>query len=281
MKEFDFVEFYKNVQKDFVEIDTVINNIESNRLSNYPSGEVDDLHRENLEWILEKIYLKIKFAYNLLGLKSMCKDFIKELKKYEGKFHQIDSHHIIDVTYSPVKDLFFKHISAITAHVKIEEKEENQNTQNTKLLERILRGTAKILTDNKIEPQNEAEVRREIYKMLIHVFPDTVREIPIAKVSKSYKPDIGIKSLKCAVEYKFVDSLQEAKTAIGGVFEDIKGYEGSEDWRTFYAVIYMTDNFMTQDQVEAEFKLSKVPHNWKPFVVYGKGKRKGKSNSKH
>lgn len=30
---------------------------------------------------------------------------------------------------------------------------------------------------------------------------------------------------------------------------------------------------MTQDQIEAEFKLSRVPHHWKPIVVFGKGNR--------
>ncbi len=51
------------------------------------------------------------------------------------------------------------------------------------------------------------------------------------------------------------------------------GYEGTDDWKTFFAVIYMTDNFMTQDHVEAEFVLSKVKKNWKPIVVFGKGGR--------
>jgi hypothetical protein len=49
------------------------------------------------------------------------------------------------------------------------------------------------------------------------------------------------------------------------IFEDIQGYAGSEDWKTFYAVIYQTDHFMTQAQIDEEFKLSKVDHNWKPI----------------
>jgi hypothetical protein len=167
-----------------------------------------------------------------------------------------------------------KHLNAITSHIKIESESEFENTNSILLLEQILRGTPKMLFHREIQPTNEAEVRNEVYKNLIHVFPDTVREIPISKVSKIYKPDIGIKRIKSAIEYKFVTSESEAKTAIGGIFEDISGYEGSDDWTTFYAVIYMTDNFMTQDQVEAEFKLSKVPHHWKPIVVYGKGDRK-------
>lgn len=52
------------------------------------------------------------------------------------------------------------------------------------------------------------------------------------------------------------------------------GYDGTQDWTTFFAVIYMTDNFFTQDQIEAEFKLSKAKKCWKPILVYGKGERK-------
>ncbi|GAA3734262.1 hypothetical protein GCM10022422_16440 [Flavobacterium ginsengisoli] len=50
-------------------------------------------------------------------------------------------------------------------------------------------------------------------------------------------------------------------------------YEGSADWRLFYAVIYMTNSYMTQDQLEMEFQISKIPNNWKPLIVYGKGSR--------
>jgi len=174
-----------------------------------------------------------------------------------------------------------RHLNALTSHVKIESESEYENTNSIMLLEQILRGTAKMLSDREIEPTNEAEVRNEVYKTLIHVFPDTVREIPIAKISKTYKPDIGVRRLKSAIEYKFVSTSTEAKTAIGGIFEDINGYEGSLDWTTFYAVIYMTDNFITQDQVEAEFTLSKVPHHWKPIVVFGKGKREPKTKKKN
>jgi hypothetical protein len=53
----------------------------------------------------------------------------------------------------------------------------------------------------------------------------------------------------------------------------VHAYSNSEDWKTFYAVIYMNDFYYTQDQIEADFRASKVPDNWKPIVVYGKGER--------
>jgi hypothetical protein len=223
--------------------------------------------------------LKLDFAYEYIGLEKMEENLKSELEKYQGKIEKLEFIPYVDVLFSPVLWIFEKHLGALTSHVIVKEESEFENKNSEMLLEQILRGTPKILTDREIEPSNEAEVRNEVYKILIHVFPDTVREIPIAKVSKTYKPDIGIKRLKSAIEYKFVDSANDSKVAIGGVFEDIQGYEGSEDWTTFYVVIYMTDNFMTQDQVEAEFTLSKVPHHWKPMVVFGKGKRKKKNDA--
>jgi hypothetical protein len=285
MREFDFIEFHKNLQKDFLGINSIVSDIERFQWHEMYTSEIYDdeennLNKERLKEALELIKLKIEFAYEYLSLTKMSETLKNDLNKYEGKFDTLAYIPYLEVFYSPIEWILGNHLSALTSHVKIEEGSEYEHTSNIILLERILRGTPKMLSDRNIQPSNESEVRNEVYNSLIHVFPDTVREIPISKVSKTYKPDIGVKGIKSAIEYKFVDSEQEAKTAIGGVFEDIQGYEGSEDWTTFYAVIYMTDNFMTFDQVEAEFVLSKVPHHWKPIVVFGKGKRKPVSKSR-
>lgn len=282
MREFDFFQFRKNLQVDFLEAQALVSeieNVELQELYNHDNvGSMyytdNDLNKERLVEVLELIRLKIEFAYEYIGLNNMSEKLKTQLEKYEGKFDKLEFIAYIDVFYSPVQFIMQNHLHALTSQLKAED--EFDNTNSKMLLEQILRGTPKMLYDREIEPTNEAEVRNEVYKMLIHVFPDTVREVPISKVSKVYKPDIGIKKLKSAIEYKFIDSASEAKIAIGGVFEDIKGYEGSEDWTTFYAVFYMTNNFMTQDQIEAEFKLSRVSHKWKPIVVFGRGKRKEK-----
>ncbi|MBK9255536.1 MAG: hypothetical protein IPM42_08625 [Saprospiraceae bacterium] len=275
MQEFNFKEFHENIQKDLLEANRLISDIEPSYYQSHNEYLYEELifNKERLRSTFELIKLKFDFAHEFLQLLKLSDKLNIELKKYNGNFDQLEYMPFLDVFYSPVKWTFTRHLSALTSHVKINNESEYETTNSFLLLEQILRGTPKILTERKIVPSNEAEVRSEVYRTLIHVFPDTVREIPIAKISKVYKPDIGIRRLKSAIEYKFVDSANEAKTAIGGIFEDIKGYEGSADWTTFYAVIYMTDNFLTQDQIEAEFKLSKVPHHWKPIVVFGKGSR--------
>ncbi len=287
MREFNFTRYYNNIQKDFLDADQLVSDIERAEWDTIHSHEPQEynqyfdaeknFNQERLVETLENIKLKIDFAYEYLGLTKMSEKLEKEIEKYNNNFGELEYISFVSVLYSPVKWILAKHLNALTSHIKIETESEYEHTNSILLLEQILRGTPKMLSDRQIEPTNEAEVRNEVYKILIHVFPDTVREIPISKISKTYKPDIGVKSLKSAIEYKFIDSESEAKLAIGGIFEDINGYEGSKDWTTFYAVIYMTDNFLTQDQVEAEFKLSNVPHHWKPIVVFGKGKRKSKN----
>jgi len=272
MDQFDFNIFFNNVNLDISRTKSFIQEIED--FKRYGNGytEQNDLNEESLSEAIDEAKIKIEFALEFLGLHTLLESFKSEISsfKHEGELQWAP---VIDILYSPVIWTIEKYLNAVTSHVKLENKEDNHYSGDLKILERILKGTAKLLRDSRIEPKNEAEVRNEIYKILIHVFPDTVREIPISKISKSYKPDIGIKKLKTAIEYKFVDSPQEAKTSIGGVFEDIKGYAGSEDWKFFYAVFYMTENFLTQFQIEEEFKISDVPSNWKPILVFGNGGR--------
>jgi hypothetical protein len=287
MKEFDFKEFYNNLQKDFLDISKAVSYIED---EGYRTGYYDpanefcneelECYEDELVYKLELMKLKFDFAYEFLNLNKLYDKLNEEIKKYEGKFNELKHDSFTDSFYSPVVGILLKHLSALTSHIKIDNENEYATINLFKLLERILQGTPKILIDRNIEPSSESEVRNAVYDTLIHVFPDTIKEVHIPKISKVYKPDIGIKSLKSAIEYKFITSKQEVKTAIGGIFEDTSGYEGCRDWTTFYAVFYMTTQFMTPSQIEAEFKLSKVPSHWKPIIVFGNGKRKNNPRRK-
>ena len=224
--------------------------------------------------IVMKIYLHLMIILESNGFAYLTQALMNEFNKYKSNLFGIENLDFIDSSISPIIEdskLFFEVINVNATKIQ-------SNESEWILLRQILRGTAKIISDRKLEPNNECVIKNEIYNFLIHIFPDTVREIPISKISKIYKPDIGIKKLKCAIEYKFADSLKEVKRCIGGIFEDIKGYEGSEDWKNFIAVIYMTDNFLTENQIKEDFILSKVPHNWELIVVYGKGMRTKKTN---
>lgn len=289
MANFDFKIFIKNINNDFAIANSLINKIQKYQFElafyietqdiqyeeDIVAEDANDFNKECLRSIIKSIKRKISFAIEYNGLHSFLKEFNLELNNYESDYSELEYESYIGNFYSPVIELLQNYFEAITSQ-SVDLSSQMQETDFFRL-ERILKGTPKILYDRKIEPTNEKEVRKEIYNYLIHSFPDTVREIPISKVSKTFKPDIGIKSLKCAIEYKFIDSSTDYKTAISGIFEDIQGYAGSEDWKIFYAVFYMTDHFITEPQIESEFILSNVPHNWKPIIIYGKGQRKNKS----
>lgn len=84
---------------------------------------------------------------------------------------------------------------------------------------------------------------------------------------------MGVKSLMAAAEYKFVTSRIELKKALDEVYTDMKGYGGRYDWRSFYAVFYMTEPFFHQKDIDEEFRLVKSELSWTPIVVVGPGSR--------
>lgn len=63
---------------------------------------------------------------------------------------------------------------------------------------------------------------------------------------------------------------------MGSLYEDMYAYEGSNDWNTFIAVVYMTNHYLMQEQVDEELRISKTKDNWEIILVYGKGERQKK-----
>ena len=118
-------------------------------------------------------------------------------------------------------------------------------------------------------------MRNAVYDILIHVFPGTMREVHVPQISTSYKADLGIRALKTLVEYKYAVEEKEAETVLRGFYEDVHGY-ASEDWKHFYAVLYMAEPFFTIQQMREEFKDLKVAPNWTPILVHGAGRREPK-----
>jgi len=220
------------------------------------------------ESILE-IHLKILFALESLQLRILLENYKSGFKKYQQSLDDIDLHWYGDYFYSPALEYQSNFINTINCYC-----EKKNLGLDRNILERILRGTPKIIFDSNLKPHNETEIKKTIRQHLIHPFPDTVPETSISKVTKCYKPDFGVKSLKSAIEYKFADSELEAKKVIGGIYEDMVGYEGSNDWDHFYAVVYMTSPFFTEDQILSEFEMSKVNNKWVLILVHGTGARK-------
>ena len=234
-----------------------------------------DRYEERLADQIRSLYVHVAFALEGLDLPSLLAEFKEGFEPFR-KEPTVLSTDWLGEPYPRALIYLGDYVAALRAGAGKRE----EPLDGLQQLERILRGTPKVIRDRKIAPHNESAVRNAMYELLVHPYPDTVRDVPIAKVTKVYKPDIGIRSLKAAVEYKFVDSEKEAKRAIGGVYEDVKGYAGSDDWLFFYAVFYLTAAFLTQAQLEAEFRLSGVNHSWKPILVSGAGGRKRGANKR-
>jgi hypothetical protein len=152
---------------------------------------------------------------------------------------------------------------------------EVERAESINLLERMLIDSAFHVEERGGSATNEADVRRFVFEALRHVFPDIRAEAPISQISQKFIVDFAIPSLSVGIEYKFVDSLQEAKGALQGLYADMHGYQGGENQK-FYAVIYCTRPTLTAAQIESEFRDVQAPESWKPIVVIGPGGRRRK-----
>jgi len=243
----------------------------------YHYDHINDENEDHDEEVLffaskiERIHLSICVLIESLGYSRLLKSFKSGYKIYANK----------PTACAPSRDgdfdsktlgyfwNFHKTLSSLVNPASIETDERKQRD----MLEVILRNTPKIVHDRDSVPNSEADVRNCIYDLLIHVFPDTKREVPIVQVSGTRKADIAIHSIKTAIEFKYAATPEEAKKVTGGFYEDMHVYAGSEDWKHFYAVLYMAKPFFTTEQIQAEFGHVGANRNWSPILVHGEGTR--------
>lgn len=243
--------------------------MEGNTIDNVDSGVHAEALRaaeETLEFYVEKAFRDVRILAERL-----------QLPMYAGevKDRQRDFKHLNDMQPTPYD---VTHYCPALGEVRtlfdsLATMTEGRAVTGIRVFETILENSPNIIEAAGIEPQSEARVREEIRKIMSFSFRDVVREIPIPKIIKTYRPDIGVGSLMAAAEYKFITSKQEAKKCLDEVYADMKGYGGRYDWRSFYAVFYMTGPFYTQKDIDYEFRLVKAELSWKPLVVVGKGQR--------
>jgi len=273
----NYIALLKDVDEQISDGWTSVRNLESlsfnlTSTNNY-TDEEHEMEEMAFESKLKRIYISLSLLLESLGYSEILAEFQNGYSKFAGSLTRTSILPYVGEWHSEVLGYFWRFHRTLSSLLGVDVQETDQRKQRA-LLESILQNTSKIVYDRDIEPSSEAEVRKCVYDILIHVFPDTVREIPIAQVTKTYKPDLGVRSLKTAVEYKYAVDEGEARTFIGGFYEDMRGYGGSEDWQHFYAVLYMTKPFFTLQQIQAEFKIIGADKNWTPILVHGDGRRK-------
>lgn len=175
-------------------------------LSSRPSDP--EMYEEALADEIQGVYVRLAFALESLQLTELLKEFKDGFAAYRENPTEMKVDYLGNLYPAALMHLLH-YLRPLRAAVN----KPADVTDALQLLERILVGTPKVIRDRQIVPSNESDVRNALYQLLLHPFPDTVRDIPISKVSKTYKPDIGIRSLGAAIEYKFIDSEVELQAS--------------------------------------------------------------------
>lgn len=245
---------------------------------------VDDAEREisaleeakdTLRWYIEKLYQEVALLAERMAAPLTAQRIFAEFdESKKGDLAHLEaipddigltSHHLNRIRR------YFNSLSVMTTGTKV---------TGLDVFRNILENTPAIIELTGKTPDKESVVQQEVFKVLQIAFPDAVRELSIGHLMKTYKPDLGVRSLMAAAEYKFAATEAEVRHALDGIYTDMKGYSGHYEWRTFFAVIYTTDAIVNPKRLEAEFKGVKADANWTPIVVVGKGNRSAPKSRK-
>lgn len=283
---FNLESYYKNFDKELSLAFSILSDIYFNDIyrefnpANMNSGtlhakEEQEYLTQKIDYLVDKLYLKVVFVLELYNLNEMLNCFKSEFKALKPK-NDAERLPLTDDITCPILDLISNYFSAITSSIGYDDNKPNVYLKG-EILETILESTSKIIYSEKIEPKSEKQVVDPVVKYVESAFADTVKDVRLPKPTKCYKPDFAIPSLQTCVEYKFADNAEEVKKEMGQIYTDLHGYSGSKDWTFFYVVMYMTGPYVTEKQVKEELKMVKFDENWKFILVHGPGGRdKGK-----
>lgn len=215
----------------------------------------------------EKLEIEVGMLAELLHLPLALGKFQERFRKHENRLGSVNmepgSDYPVSAALGEVSSFFHSLLPAAGM------------TQGSRLdtFRSILAHTAKIVSDFNIEPRNEADVRNAVLKVVKYAFPDATREVNFNPVIKNYQGDIGVFSLSAVAEYKYIDTEDEMKTCLDGIYSDMKSYRHGSDWRHFYAVFYMTKPFYTQEVIDSAFASVRAEQHWHAIVINGDGTR--------
>lgn len=236
-------------------------------------GRCDDLdhveglmeEQDALNYYVDKVFRDVQILAERLGLQAYRKDISKDRRSFSDlSLVTLDSDHN---HFSPALRRAINHFSSLETMVL------GRELTGVGVFRTVLQNTNRIIDAQKLIPRNEADVRAAIRQVLRFAFGDIRHEIPLPKTLKTYKADIGVPAIMAAAEYKFATTKQAAKQHLDEVYADMKGYSGSVEYRTFFAVLYQTEPWFRQDEVEEEFRLVRAELSWTPVVVTGIGER--------
>jgi uncharacterized protein YfbU (UPF0304 family) len=220
------------------------------------------------------LYISIVYYLDSKDLDQYLKLFLSEFGENPNEPNHRDSfgydHYWSDEYYS---DFLFKIRKFLSVFEFFESSTDYyKRLSGIQYLERILRNTASIIHKAKKNPSSETKVYKAVQNIIEAVFPTSMSpRSNFFKTAKEYKPDILIPELKVAIEYKYSKTEEKLKTTIEQIAADVKGYTGDKDYKLFYAVFFVTEDFWGLERFEEVWKEQNFPKNWLAFYVVGKG----------
>jgi len=247
-----------------------IHDIQTNYDSALAAMEDDeDLDREQevLAYYVKKALREVRILCERLGLLQLLAAFTAECAALGGDYggHELDDDEF--EPYSPHLRLAYAYMRSIQGLL------DPTHLGGLDVFRTVLENSAQIISDAGLQPRNEAKVRAAIVKILKYGFRQVEREIKTPKEFKTYQIDLGIRSLRAAAEYKFIDSEADAKAAMDGIYADMHGYGGTQNWSHFFAVLYQTKPFITQAKTDHEMQIVRADRSWAAIIVTGPGGR--------
>ncbi|MFT4924078.1 MAG: hypothetical protein ACI8WB_000156 [Phenylobacterium sp.] len=144
------------------------------------------------------------------------------------------------------------------------------NRYGLRYLENILNNTASIIVKSGENPTSETQIYKQVKCVLEAVFPTAKSpQSSFIKTMKEYKPDILVPELKVAIEYKYAKTKDKLKATVEQIAADVKGYTGDRDYQLFYAVFYVTKDFVGESAFKVMWQEHDFPDNWKYIYVVG------------
>lgn len=247
-----------------------------NKDPNYPPQyllDADDEFVRPFQETLENIYLNIICYLDKKNLNHYLNTFFQIFGSNPSSLNHRDEFEIDHYGSGEPYSVFIAKISKFLSSFEFTESSENQYERITGLqyLETILKNTAVIISKNNLAPKSEVDVYKAVKSTLSVVFASSKSpKSNFIKTAKEYNPDILIPELYAAVEYKYAADEQKLKSTIEQIAADVKGYTGDSDYRVFYAVFYVTEDFWGQEKFSRAWNDQNFPKNWMPIYVVGK-----------
>jgi hypothetical protein len=230
-----------------------------------------ELPREALEGYLEEAAVLLAITLDVAGVQGIQSQLSERWRQF-SKSGVGDTRYLSQVDYLESKPLTYLESVIKGVRLFLGNVAESFQAYELAKLDRLLRNSAVLVHQRGVDPKKEHEVQNIMLDYLDAFFPQFTRRVQIPGSIKNFKPDGGIVNLKAAIEFKFAADYSEVTKALSGIFEDVSGYSGSADWTRFYAVVYQTQPFVSEDRFHADFEKANAK-NWTPILVNGSGGR--------